>query len=438
MKDKILYSLFFVSSALLLNTLDARGAELVVDTTLRKTQVEVQSAKDLPKEQINLPSSLDKDLERLLHSWYDGYGKRSTANAPKPERNRSYESVPDSVYIQMLERMPSAMRLSYNPIVRECIELYTNKRRSLLSLMLSLADLYFPEIETALDQHKLPLELKYLTIVESSLNPAAFSPMGAAGLWQLMLPTARIYGLRINSLVDERLDPNKSTSAACKLLKELHHIYKDWWLVLAAYNCGPGNVNKAIRRSGKDKPSFWDIYAYLPRETRRYVPLFIGAYFSMYYHDTYEIEPRELGRPIATDHYLVERELSFKRISELTEVPIELIRLYNPQFRRDIIPGNTEPYQLRLPIASVMKLEDVTDEEWGRGTLAVETTEPVGDVRKEASRQSGKSTRTHKVRRGETIASIAKRYGVSASQIRKWNKLKGSKLKAGQKLIVSK
>ena len=221
---------------------------------------------------ITLPTSLDKDVEKMLEQWYTGYGNATGKSTGSRYSSVSVPYTPDSVYVRMLNKMPSAMRFSYNPLVREAIELYLFKRRGLLSSMLSLGDLYFPEIEMALDKNGLPMELRYLVIVESALNPKAISPAGAAGLWQLMLPTGKIYGLTVNSLVDERMDPVKSTEAACRFLKDLYRIYGDWWLVLAAYNCGPGNVNRALRRVNTDRPNFWDIYRYLPNETRRYIP----------------------------------------------------------------------------------------------------------------------------------------------------------------------
>ena len=282
----------------------------------------------LPKESLQLPATLDLELEQLLQRWYEGYEMRNgvpmAIATPAPVPN-----VADSVYIRMMNHIPSGIRLSYNSVVRESIELYLFRRRPLLSAMMSLGDLYFPDIEAELDRHHLPLELKYLTIVESALNPSAISPAGAAGLWQFMLPSARIYGLTVNSLVDERMDPIKGTEAACKLLSDLYRIYKDWWLVMAAYNCGPGNVNRALARAGGSGKTFWDIYNYLPRETRKYVPLYIGVYFAMHYAKQYGIRPRELGRTLATEYYQVKHEVSFSKIAELTGLSVEQIKAYN-------------------------------------------------------------------------------------------------------------
>lgn len=364
--------------------------------------------------------------------------------------------------------MPSAMRFSYNPLVREAIELYLFKRRGLLSSMLSLGDLYFPEIEMALDKNGLPMELRYLVIVESTLNPKAISPAGAAGLWQLMLPTGKIYGLTVNSLVDERMDPVKSTEAACRFLKDLYRIYGDWWLVLAAYNCGPGNVNRALRRVNTDRPNFWDIYRYLPNETRRYIPLFIGAYFAMHYHREYGIYPRQLGRPLATDYYTANHRVTFDRISEITGVSTELISTFNPQFRRGIIPGNNMPYPVRLPLSAILKLDSAgsevnspelrvnlegpsnsaptrsvtrsqssSDEE----ATATEEEQPIRrSTRSKKAEQPRQHTTTtaHVVTTGETLYSIAQKNGVSVEELKKSNNITSDKLRPGQTLHITK
>lgn len=412
---------------------------------LHKTTTNTQTLRRLPDEvKLHLSPTLDLELERLLQGWYEGYARMSTN--PYGDKNElTSPAVHDSVYIKMLDRLPSAIRMSYNELVREGIELYLYKRRSLLSAMLSLGDLYFPEIEIALDRNKLPLELKYLAVVESALNPSVVSPMGAAGLWQFMLPTGRIYGLTINSLVDERLDPIKSTEAACKLLKELYSIYKDWFLVMAAYNCGPGNVNKAIRRAGVKLPTFWNVYPYLPKETRRYIPLFIGAYFAMYYHREMGVQRRELGRPLATDYYSVTEALTFDKLSQLSGVSRDLIATYNPHFRRGIIPGNVEPYMVRLPLSGIMRLAG-TDELPSSEELTVEVisskqtaeVKSEGENPKSKDNASPKKTKYHIVKRGESLYTIAKQHRITVKQIQQWNGLRGTKLKVGQRLIVAK
>lgn len=388
----------------------------------------------LPKESLQLPATLDLELEQLLQRWYEGYEMRNgvpmAIATPAPVPN-----VADSVYIRMMNHIPSGIRLSYNSVVRESIELYLFRRRPLLSAMMSLGDLYFPDIEAELDRHHLPLELKYLTIVESALNPSAISPAGAAGLWQFMLPSARIYGLTVNSLVDERMDPVKGTEAACKMLSDLYRIYKDWWLVMAAYNCGPGNVNRALARAGGSGKTFWDIYNYLPRETRKYVPLYIGVYFAMHYAKQYGIRPRELGRTLATEYYQVKHEVSFSKIAELTGLSVEQIKAYNPQFRRGLVPWNAEPYQLRLPLKAVLKLEGYNPEEIRSHEMSVkEEGLSISSAPQVAS--NSKQYSYHRVGRRETVETIARKYGVTTKEIRQWNGLGRKGIRSGMRIIV--
>ena len=385
----------------------------------------------LPKESLQLPATLDLELEQLLQRWYEGYEMRNgvpmAIAAPAPVPN-----VADSVYIRMMNHIPSGIRLSYNSVVRESIELYLFRRRPLLSAMMSLGDLYFPDIEAELDRHHLPLELKYLTIVESALNPSAVSPAGAAGLWQFMLPSARIYGLTVNSLVDERMDPVKGTEAACKMLSDLYRIYKDWWLVMAAYNCGPGNVNRALARAGGSGKTFWDIYNYLPRETRRYVPLYIGVYFAMHYAKQYGIRPRELGRTLATEYYQVKHEVSFSKIAGLS---VEQIKTYNPQFRRGLVPWNAEPYQLRLPLKAVLKLEGYNPEEIRSHEMSVRE-EGISTQSTPQIASNSKQYSYHRVGRRETVETIARKYGVTTKEIRQWNGLGHKGIRSGMRIIV--
>lgn len=395
------------------------------------------STPQLPKESLQLPQTLDYELEQLLQRWYEGYTARSTAPYANP-RAVPVPNVADTVYINMMNKIPSGIKLNYNSVVRESIELYLYRRRPLLSLMLSLGDLYFPDIESELDRHGLPLELKYLTIVESSLNPSAISPVGAAGLWQFMLPTARLYGLQVNSLVDERMDPIKSTEAACKFLKDLYRIYNDWWLVMAAYNCGSGNVNRAIVRAGGGQKSFWDIYAYLPRETRKYVPLFMGVYYAMHYSKHYGIQPRELGRTLATEYYEVRQQTSFSKIASITGMTQEQIKAYNPQFRRGIVPGNIEPYQVRLPLKAVMQLEGYSQEDLKSEEMFVSEDRVPGAslTERRTTAEDKKKYIYHRVGRRETVEQLARRYGVTAKQIRSWNNLGRRGLRRGANIIV--
>ena len=292
-----------------------------------------------------LPESFDMALDSLLNSRYKEYYSLS-----KPKRQASKRELEskDQLYRDRLARMESAIPLTYNPAVREAIDLYVNRRSNLMSLMLSRATYYFPIIEEELDRQGLPLELKYLAIVESALNPTAVSRMGATGFWQFMLRTGKIYGLTINSVIDERMDPRKSTRAMCEYFKDMYALYGDWMLAIAAYNCGPGNINKAIRRSG-GKRDFWEIFPYLPRETRSYVPFFIAAFYSMEYYREHDIRPSAIHIPIATDTVHLARRCTTRELAEITSVSLDTIELLNPMYKKGIIPGNQQSQVIVLP-----------------------------------------------------------------------------------------
>ena len=303
-------------------------------------------SRDSLEEEVGLiPEAIDADVDSLLHSWHVRYFSKTEEYCHDDEENVYF---PDSIYIERLERLPRVITLPYNNIVRDCIDLYAERRRDLVRYMLGMADFYFPIIEQILDEHGLPIELKYLAVVESALNPVALSRVGAAGIWQFMLPTGKSYGLEINSLIDERRDPVKATHAACRYFEDMYAIYKDWNLVLAAYNCGPGNVNKAIRRSG-GKTDFWEIFPYLPRETRSYVPLFIAANYIMTYHCEHNLCALQTSLPLATDTVVVNRSLHLEQVSDLLQVDMPTLRALNPQYKRDIVPGNVRPLVLKLP-----------------------------------------------------------------------------------------
>lgn len=265
------------------------------------------------------------------------------------ENFRQVPYFPDSVYLYRLDSLNSAITLSYNNIVRNFIELYTVKKRQQLATMLGLSEYYFPLFEEVLAANSMPLELKYLPVIESALNPVARSRARACGLWQFMYPTGKMYKLEINSYIDERYDPARATEAAICYLKDLYNIYGDWILVIAAYNCGPGNVNKAIRRSG-GKKNYWDIYYHLPRETRGYVPAFIAAMYSFNYYKEHNIYPIESTLPRLCDTVIIEKALHFDQICKNMEVSVEELRDINPQYIKDIIPaGFGKAYVLKMP-----------------------------------------------------------------------------------------
>lgn len=333
----------------------------------------------------------------------------------------------DTATIQMRMHVldaASPMDLSWNPIAHSRIAFYAAKRPIHLGRMLGRAPLYFPLFEEALDRHDLPLELKYLAVVESGLNPKARSHAGARGLWQFMYATARGQGLRIDSYIDERRDPVRSSEAACVFLKKLYNQYGDWYLALAAYNAGPGNVNKAIRRSG-GKKNFWEIRYFLPRETRNYVPAFMAVVYLMEYHAEHNIFPAELFTPYAAlDTVEVNTVLRFDQIAAHLNMDVESLSQLNPMFRLDIIPGPPEKWPLVLPqnlIPSFLAYQkDMILHEPERTPKIVFVPEPV----------------IYRVKSGDVLGGIASSYGVSVKQLKEWNGLKGTMIRVGQKLKI--
>lgn len=378
-----------------------------------------------------IPESLDADVDSLLRSWHVQYFTKRDDYCHDDEENVYF---PDSVYADRLSRIPAMIPLPYNNVVRDCIDLYTERRRGLVRYMLGMADYYFPIIEKILDKHGLPLELKYLAVVESALNPVALSRVGACGLWQFMLPTGKQYGLTINSLVDDRRDPVKATEAACEYFKDMYAIYKDWSLVMASYNCGPGNVNKAIKRSG-GKTNFWDIFPYLPKETRSYVPLFIAANYVMNYYCDHNLCPLETDIPLATDTIHIHKILHLQQVADVLGVDMAQLRALNPQYKRDIVPGHSaEEAVLKLPAAQTYAFIDHED-----SIYAYRKAELLPDymITVSGGATPGAATReqiTHIVLRNENIYTIANRYGVTARDIKKWNRLSSNRLPRGKRL----
>lgn len=382
---------------------------------------------------IYIPESLEANVDSLLTSWHVNYYTKRDESCMNFDHNVNPH---DSIYVERLSRLPNLIEMTYNEPVKNCIKLYTERRRTLVQYMLGLADFYFPMIERILDENGLPLELKYLAIVESALNPIALSRAGACGLWQFMLPTGKIYDLEINSMVDERRNPEKATYAACRYMKDMYAIYGDWNLVIASYNCGPGNVNKAIRRAG-GKKDYWAIYDYLPRETRSYVPLFIAATYAMNYHCEHNICPVETSLPLSTDTIVVDKLLHLDQVAQTLKLDIELLRALNPEFKRDIIPGNFKPYALKLPTTYTYAFIEAGDAVYNYNREQYFSNRAyAGPGASSLASNNTKEKITHRVAKGETLLTIANHYGVTSAQIRKWNGLKSSKVATGRRLSL--
>ena len=381
-----------------------------------------------------IPEEFSDRLDYLLHMW----AVENAAATEYSSTDNHPTALPDSVYRNRLAVLPCVMEMPYNSYVKSFIDLYTVQKRQHVKVMLGMGKYYFPIFEEILAANDMPLELKYLPVIESALNSSAFSRMGAAGLWQFMVATGRMYGLEINSLVDERMDPIKSTHAAVRYLKDLYAIYSDWNLVIAAYNCGPGNVRKAISRSD-GKRDYWAIYPHLPRETRSYVPIFIAATYTMEYASEHGLFPAIVDVPIISDTILLNESIHFEQIAAIINIPLDQLKRLNPQYRRSIIPGAHKPYSLCLPAHYLSPFIEKYDE-----ITQYRADELVNNRRKEieAARQlpSGASGKViyHTVRSGQTLGGIAQTYGVSVSKLRQWNNINGSFIKAGQKLKIMK
>lgn len=419
MKKTLLQIVLFIQVVLLAGSLSAQKKTLLTKDTIKD-------------DHIVYPIDMEMNYDELLSDWKNNMlipADCSLLDSPAI-------TFDDSVYIRRLYSLPTKMELVFNPVVKQYIEMYSGRRRQQVSYMLGQSAYYFPMFENALDREELPLELKYLPVIESALNPIAHSRAGASGLWQFMASTGKLYNLEINSLVDERRDPLKSTNAAVKYLKDLYNIYGDWNLVIAAYNCGPGNVNKAIRRSG-GQTDYWAIYPYLPRETRGYVPAFIAATYIMNYYNEHNICPAECKFPPAMDTLVVNKYLHLQQVSDLLNVPIDDVRAYNPQFKSDIVPGEYKPYALSLPIDKITSFIDNSDTIYAHRASELLTHRKIAglDV---VGGSAGAGGRVHRIKKGETLGSIASHYGVTIAQLQRWNGLKSSSLLSiGKRLIVS-
>lgn len=406
------------------------------------------------------PESFETDTQKLMESWFiKNYTASDTRYATEPDAE-----VSDEEMMKRLSALPTVIEMPYNQIVRSYIDRYTKRGRAQVAAILGLSLYYMPIFEQALEEQGLPLELKYLPVIESGLDPNAVSKHGATGLWQLMLGTAKGLGVEVNSLVDERRDPYVASERAVSYLKDLYAVYGDWSLAIAAYNCGPGNVNKAIRRAGGEAKDhdFWSIYNYLSPETRGYVPMFIAANYVMKYYPEHNISPVLPVKPLVMDTIQVTERIHFNQISKVLDIPVDELRILNPQFRADIIPGSVEsPYTLILPSqqihAYLMSENDIrnfeSDKYGQRGTvdpgevpadamLAVEETsiwpDDMGEADVALAATQGKpSVIIHKVASGESLASIAQRYNVTPEEIKSSNNLRRNAVRVGQQLRIT-
>ena len=343
----------------------------------------------------------------------------------------------DSIYVARLNALMSPIPLEYNYEVRTAINRYTSKE---FARIMGYAYYYFPMLEEELIIAGVPVELRALAIVESGLNPIALSRAGAKGLWQFMPITAREYGLEINSLVDERCNPRLATRAACRYLKNMYNMYGDWTLAIASYNCGPGNVNKAIIRAGGDpknyKGSFWDVYEGLPRETRNYVPLFMGATYAFAYHKAHNMELPTPPIPLAVDTVMISRPLHLQQVSSTIDVSLELLQMLNPEYILSIIPATTKSYPLTLPTERITDFIINQDSIFAKDSLYLG--EYIVQANLEAKRQEAPPATYHVVKKGDNLGSIAKKYGRTVKQLMSWNSIKNANsLSIGQRIRVS-
>ena len=393
-------------------------------------------------EEIDFPESMTENLMDSLMNMYESKQYLSEDNDCR--MTNVNPAFTKEEYIERLSRMPTVMEMSYNPVVRSCIDRYADRLRRQVSFMLGAANFYMPIFEEALETYQVPLELKYLPVIESALNPTAVSRAGATGLWQFMLSTGKMYNLEINSLIDERRDPLKASYAAAHLLSDLYKVYGDWNLVLAAYNCGPGNINKAIARAGGER-DYWKIYQYLPKETRGYVPAFIAASYIMSYYCDHNICPMRSQLPLQTDTVMVDRNITLGTIAQVCNLDIQMLRALNPVYRRDVVPGATRPMAIRLPLTDINTFIALQDSVYAQ-TVPLKRAEVdieesfVGRPGKASSRK-GKNVKTAKaksvvVKKGDTLSNIARRNGTTVSKLKALNKLKGNDIRIGQTLKV--
>ena len=387
------------------------------------------------------PEDYTQDVtDSLLSIWYLHRQARNNEEGKGYDMDsvRFTSNVPDEVMKSRLEKMNSFITLPYNDKVRNYMVLYSEKMPTKMGTILGLCKYYMPIFEETFSKYNLPDELKYMAVIESALNPVAVSRAGAKGMWQFMFRTAKLYGLEINSFVDERLDPFKSADAAARYLTDSYNVFGDWNLAISSYNCGSGNINKAIRRNG-GKRDFWSVYDYLPRETRGYVPAFVGAMYAIHYSKEYGLTPANMQMPAQLDTFEIHKNLHFKQISELVGISVDELRNLNPQYIKDVIPGDSKTYILRIPYN--YSSDFVAHEDSIYTYKASEYLNPqtlVDDSKRSSGETYSGGTITYKVKKGDTLGKIAAKYHVTVNQLKKWNHLRSTNLSIGQKIRIYK
>lgn len=414
--------------------LDSLLSELENTRTVIRYQDVQEVEGELATEEL-APEDYTVDVtDSLLSIWY--LHKKLQAESSREYDMDSvhfHSNVTDKEYLRRLADMNSFITLPFNETVRNYMILYSEKMPTKMGSMLALSQYYFPIFEEIFDKYGLPKELKYMAIIESALNPVAVSRAGAKGMWQFMYNTAKMYGLTINSFVDERLDPVKSADAAARYLMDAYKIFGDWNLAISSYNCGSGNVSKAMRRSGSRE--FWPVYDYLPRETRGYVPAFVGAMYAFTYYREHGLKPDSLSMPVQVDTFHIRRMLHFRQVSALTGVPVEMLKNLNPQYVHDIIPGTAkEEYILRLPYQYTSKFIENEDSVYAYNAKEYFSPATLQNIAVSGSASSQRVS--YKVKSGDYLGKIASRYHVTVKQLMEWNHLRNTNLRVGQVLYI--
>lgn len=391
-----------------------------------------------PVEEVYFQQELNANMDRMLDLWYV---KREVSNShsilSKLKDDTTAIEDNDSIVVARLSKISTVIPLGYNEQVKRWIELYVDKRKRSSSAMLGLAKYYFPWMQEVFDKYGVPEELIYLTIIESSLNPIAVSPAGATGIWQFMYTTGKMYGLDVNTFIDDRRDPYKATDAAARHLRDLHEMFNDWGLAIAAYNCGPANVRKAIQRSG-GKQDFWGVCRYLPKETQSYFPAYIAALYLMKYHNQYGIMAADIAIPSNVDTVMINKELHLEQLAHVLNIDIEEIKTLNPQYKRMVIPAYEKPYPLRLRMQDIIRYLDMKDSvhafQYDTYFAEMKVYQNIFTGKEDATVQTKKIY--HTVKKGESLSKIASKYHLSLYELKKMNRLKSNYIKPKQRLLV--